>query len=347
MKKSILICIALIIGLSLSWGQVRMQVTLEKGWKFTREDNSLASEATFDDSSWQSVRVPHDWAIYGPFDKQNDIHRMAIVQDGQTTAIEHYGRTGGLPFTGVGWYRNRFSIPDFSKDKRVTIQFDGAMSNARVYVNGKEAGNWPNGYNSFYFDITELLNSDGKDNILAVRLENFNEQSRWYPGAGLYRNVHLITTSDTHIPIWGTHVTTPEVTEDFARVQVETKVKWGSGLGDDDFLKLKTSILDPQGKVVAESENELPRYGGDDVLQTLIVANPQRWDIKQPNLYKVRSELSRVERKVKAAHSTTTSEEIAYPVDNMTTTFGIRTLEVRADEGFFLNGRKIKFQGAC
>jgi len=347
MKKSILICIALIIGLSLSWGKVRMQVTLEKGWKFTREDNSLASEATFDDSSWQSVRVPHDWAIYGPFDKQNDIHRMAIVQDGQTTAIEHYGRTGGLPFTGVGWYRNRFSIPDFSKDKRVTIQFDGAMSNARVYVNGKEAGNWPNGYNSFYFDITELLNSDGKDNILAVRLENFNEQSRWYPGAGLYRNVHLITTSDTHIPIWGTHVTTPEVTEDFARVQVETKVKWGSGLGDDDFLKLKTSILDPQGKVVAESENELPRYGGDDVLQTLIVANPQRWDIKQPNLYKVRSELSRVERKVKAAHSTTTSEEIAYPVDNMTTTFGIRTLEVRADEGFFLNGRKIKFQGAC
>ena len=97
MKKSILICITLIIGLSLSWGQVRMQVTLEKGWKFTREDNSLASEATFDDSSWQSVRVPHDWAIYGPFDKQNDIHRMAIVQDGQTTAIEHYGRTGGLP----------------------------------------------------------------------------------------------------------------------------------------------------------------------------------------------------------------------------------------------------------
>jgi len=119
MKKSILVCICLIVGLSLSWGQGRTQVTLEKGWKFTREDNSRASEVGFDDSNWQSVRVPHDWAIYGPFDKQNDVHRMAIVQDGQTTAIEHYGRTGGLPFTGVGWYRNSFSIPDFTNEKRV------------------------------------------------------------------------------------------------------------------------------------------------------------------------------------------------------------------------------------
>lgn len=347
MKKSILICIGLIASLSLSWGQVRTQVTLEKGWKFTREDNSRASEVGFDDSSWQSVRVPHDWAIYGPFDKQNDIHRMAIVQDGQTTAIEHYGRTGGLPFTGVGWYRYRFAIPDFSKDKRVTIQFDGAMSNARVYVNGKEAGYWPNGYNTFYFDITELLNSDGQDNTLAVRLENFNEQSRWYPGAGLYRNVHLITTHKTHIPIWGTYVTTPEVTDGFARVEVKTKVEQGEGFTDENFIKLKTSIVDPQGKVVAEAEDELTRFDGNEMRQTLIVENPKRWDIKQPNLYKVQSVLSRMERKVKTDGSKITTEEVTFPVDKLTTSFGIRTIGVRADEGFFLNGRLIKFQGAC
>ncbi|MDD2515259.1 MAG: beta-galactosidase, partial [Proteiniphilum sp.] len=126
MKKSILVCIVLMAGIALAWGQGRTQVTLEEGWKFTREDDPRAAESLYDDSGWQSVRVPHDWAIYGPFDKENDIHRMAIVQDGQTTAIEHYGRTGGLPFTGVGWYRNRFTLPDYTAGKRVTIQFDGA-----------------------------------------------------------------------------------------------------------------------------------------------------------------------------------------------------------------------------
>lgn len=347
MKKSILVCIALMAGLTLSWGQNRTEVTLEEGWKFTREDDSRAAEATYDDSDWQSVRVPHDWAIYGPFDKQNDIHRMAIVQDGQATAIEHYGRTGGLPFTGAGWYRNRFTLPDYTTGKRVTIQFDGAMSNARVYVNGKEAGYWPNGYNSFFFDITDLVHLDGKENILAVRLENFEEQSRWYPGAGLYRNVHLITTDETHIPIWGTYVTTPEVNDDFARVKVRTRVYRGEGFTDENFLTLKTSLIDPTGKVVAESAVELTRFDGDELEQTLIVENPQLWDVQQPNLYQVHSQLSKGERKVKNEGAKTTTVEQVHTVDNVTTTFGIRTIEIRPDDGFYLNGRKIKFQGAC
>ncbi|MDO5522737.1 MAG: beta galactosidase jelly roll domain-containing protein, partial [Bacteroidia bacterium] len=190
----ILTAVLFLATTSITKAQTRSQITLEKGWKFTREDNAAQSNINFDDSKWQSVTVPHDWAIYGPFDKQNDIHRMAIVQDGQTTAIEHYGRTGGLPFTGAGWYRNNFSIPGFSADKRVKIQFDGAMSQSRVYVNGKEVGFWPNGYNTFYYDITDYINPNGQNNTLAVRLENNEEQSRWYPGAGLYRNVHLITT---------------------------------------------------------------------------------------------------------------------------------------------------------
>ncbi|MDD2607452.1 sugar-binding domain-containing protein, partial [Lascolabacillus sp.] len=187
MKRTSLIIISILATIFMSLGQTRSVVTLEKGWKFTREDNPQSKEAVYDDSNWESVRVPHDWAIYGPFDKSNDIHRMAIVQDGQTSAIEHYGRTGGLPFTGAGWYRINFTIPELSDSKRVTVKFDGAMSNARVYVNGKEAGFWPYGYNTFYFDITDLLNDNGRDNTLAVRLENLEEGSRWYPGAGLYR----------------------------------------------------------------------------------------------------------------------------------------------------------------
>ncbi len=342
-----MVCILLMAGITLSWGQSRTQVTLEKGWKFTREDNPRAREAGFDDSSWQSVRVPHDWAIYGPFSKENDIHRMAIVQDGQTTAIEHYGRTGGLPFTGAGWYRRTFDMPGFTKESRAFIQFDGAMSHARVYVNGKEAGFWPNGYNSFYFDITGLINRDGKNNTLAVRLENMDEQSRWYPGAGLYRNVHLITTHETHIPIWGTYVTTPEVNGDFARVKVRTKVHRGKGFTGENFVRLKTSILDPDGKVVAETEDELTRFDVDELEQTLIVENPRLWDIRQPNLYRVQSMLSKGERKIKNEGAKTTTEEVAYTVDHMTTPFGIRTIELRADDGFYLNGRKIRFQGVC
>lgn len=305
----------------------RTQITLKSGWKFTRDDNAAQSETNFDDSRWQSVRVPHDWAIYGPFDKSNDIHRMAIVQDGQTTAIEHYGRTGGLPFTGVGWYRNTFSVPGFSAGKRVAIQFDGAMSNARVYVNGSEAGFWPNGYNTFYFDITDLLNKDGKNNTLAVRLENNEEQSRWYPGAGLYRNVHLIVTDKTHIPVWGTYVTTPEVNEKFARVSIRTQVQSES----KGALKLVTEIKDAASRVVASAENTLSQFDLGEFLQNLIVENPRLWDIRQPNLYTVVSKLYENNRLV----------------DEYVTPFGIRTIEIRPDEGFFLNGRKIKFQGVC
>ena len=345
--KKVYLLLALIIGFTVTQAQVRSEITLEKGWKFTRDDNSKSSEVNFDDSSWESVRVPHDWAIYGPFDKNNDIHRMAIVQDGQTTAIEHYGRTGGLPFTGVGWYRNSFSVPDFEHGKKVTIKFDGAMSNARVYVNGKEAGFWPYGYNTFHFDITDLINSDGKNNTLAVRLENFEEGSRWYPGAGLYRNVHVITTNKDHFPVWATYVTTPEVNDDFTRVNVRTKIEQGDGISDNISLKLKTSIIDPQGNAVAETESYLTQFDLGELEQTLIVENPKLWDIKQPNLYKVNSILTRVETDITVEGSKTTKIENSRVVDEYTTTFGIRTIEIIADEGFFLNGRKVKFQGVC
>lgn len=316
----------------MSLGQTRSVVTLEKGWKFTREDNPQSKEAVYDDSNWESVRVPHDWAIYGPFDKSNDIHHMAIVQDGQTSAIEHYGRTGGLPFTGAGWYRINFTIPEFSDSKRVTVKFDGAMSNARVYVNGKEAGFWPYGYNTFYFDITDLLNDNGRDNTLAVRLENLEEGSRWYPGAGLYRNVHIITTNDSHIPVWGTYITTPEVNDEFAKVDVKTKVVTaGEDYNGKGVYKLVTEILDGDAKLVSSTESVLTTFDQNEFSQTLIVENPKLWDIKQPNLYKAVSKLYKDDQLV----------------DEYNTTFGIRTIEVVADKGFYLNGRLVKFQGVC
>lgn len=332
MKRTYLIIVLILASFTVLFGQTRSMVTLEKGWRFTRQDNPEFKEVVYDDSKWELVRIPHDWAIYGPFDKNNDVHRMAIVQDGQTTAIEHYGRTGGLPFTGVGWYRINFTVPGFSDSKRVTVMFDGAMSNAQVYVNGKEAGYWPYGYNTFYFDITDLLNDDGKNNTLAVRLENLEESSRWYPGAGLYRNVHLITTNESYIPVWGTYITTPEVNDEFAKVDVKTKVVTaGEDYKGKGEYKLVTDILDGNANLVSSNESVLTLYDQNEFSQTLVVKNPELWDIKQPNLYKAVSKLYKDGRLV----------------DEYNTSFGIRTIKVVADEGFYLNGRLIKFQGVC
>ncbi|MEG1546438.1 MAG: beta-galactosidase, partial [Bacteroides sp.] len=222
MKRSFFILAALLISsFGIANGAVRTEYTFEKDWKFSRLDNPAFSSPDYNDKQWQTVTVPHDWAIYGPFSSQNDKQKVAIAQDGQKETLEHAGRTGGLPFVGVGWYRRSFEVPAFSKGKKATLVFDGAMSHARVYVNGKEAGYWPYGYNSFYLDVTPFLNANGK-NTLAVKLENETESSRWYPGAGLYRNVHLIINEEAHIPMWGTQATTPIVKENFAQVHLNT-----------------------------------------------------------------------------------------------------------------------------
>ena len=350
MRKYLFSFIALVAMFQFTtFAQTRTEIMLEKGWKFTRDDNPEQANIQFDDSNWQSVRVPHDWAICGPFDKSNDIHRMAIVQDGQTTAIEHYGRTGGLPFTGAGWYRKTFPTPTFAKDKYVAIKFDGAMSNARVFVNGKEVGEWKHGYNTFHFDITPFLNNDSKDNVLAVRLENFEEQSRWYPGAGLYRNVHLIVTNKTHIPIWGTYVTTPVVEKNFARVNVKTQVEnreQNEG-SIKKSLQLRTTIFDPSGKELTSQTSDLTEFDGGEFNQTFVVENPKLWDIETPNLYKVKSVLFVKETEIKVEGNKTTTEELAYSIDDYITPFGIRTIEIKPDDGFYLNGEKIKFKGVC
>ena len=234
--------------------QQRQEMLLEKGWKFTREDNKGFSQSQWDDKKWQNVTVPHDWAIYGPFSIENDKQHTAIAQDGQTAAMEHAGRTGGLPFVGVGWYRTTFSTPQMTKGGKCILLFDGAMSHARVYVNGKEAGYWPYGYNAFQIDATPYLNADGK-NVLAVRLENETESSRWYPGAGLYRNVRVIVTGDAYVPVWGTHLTTPVVKKEYAKVCLATSLEMPEGKKLTDYT-IVTELKDADGKVVAQGKQQ-------------------------------------------------------------------------------------------
>lgn len=323
---------------SLAWtmalnAQMRTERLLEKGWTFTNGDSTVYSAVDFNDKNWQKVTVPHDWAIYGPFSINNDKQNTAIVQDGQKEAMEHAGRTGGLPFVGTGWYRLDLKVPEYKQGKKCVLLFDGAMSHARVFINGKEAAYWPNGYNAFMVDATDYL-KQGETNVLAVRLENETESSRWYPGAGLYRNVRLIVTDDVHVPVWGTQLTTPVVQEDHAKILLKTKLEFPEGKSLSDY-RIVTEIKNATGEVVARNERggevDGAFSGADAFEQEFVVANPQLWSPDTPVLYTAESKIYEGEEEK----------------DEYKTTFGIRSIEVIPDKGFFLNGKPLKFQGVC
>ena len=295
----------------------RESVTL-KEWEFTKGIPAA-------DTKWQKVAVPHDWAIYGPFDRENDIQRVAVEQNGEKEETWKTGRTGGLPFIGKGAYRTTFNVAD-TTSRDFTLLFDGAMSNPVVYVNGKKAGLWRYGYNSFYLNIDSLVRPGSND--LLVELENHERASRWYPGAGLYRNVHLITTDDVHVPVWGTYVTTPNVDKDRASVCLEIELD-GLQKGQKG-VSIITEIIDPEGKVVAD--NSAPYYyHGQPMVQNFLVNAPQLWSPKHPYLYTARTNVY-VDGK---------------QTDSYNTRFGIRRLEFIPEKGFFLNGEPTKFKGVC
>ena len=307
----------------------RSEISLEKNWKFVCKDEPEAMNIGYNDTRWEAVTIPHDWAIYGPFDRSNDLQDVAITQNMEKKASIKTGRTGGLPYVGVGWYRTRFDAQDFSRDnRRVTLLFDGAMSEARVYVNGREACFWPCGYNSFHCDVTEFINTDGTDNVLAVRLENRPQSSRWYPGAGLYRHVRVITTDKVHVPVWGTYLTTPHVEKDFATVKLLTKVAAARG----QELKVKTTLYAADGIAVASKETVMKAATDTiNIEQNMLIEHPRLWSPEQPNLYRAVSVISADGR----------------VSDEYTTRFGIRSVEVVAERGFYLNGERRKFKGVC
>lgn len=310
--------------LALNLHAQRSEYLLEKGWKFTKGEVSNAEMPAFNDAKWETVDIPHDWAIFGPFDKNNDLQNVAVTQNFETQASLKTGRTGGLPYVGIGWYRTTFhSTPG----KQTTLIFDGAMSEARVFVNGKEACFWPCGYNSFYCDVTSLVNEDGKNNTLAVRLENRPQSSRWYPGAGLYRNVHVVTTEKIHVPVWGTQITTPYVKDEYASVCLRTTIL---NAGKTE-LTVVTDIMDADGQVVSTKTNKGLINHGQPFTQNFIVERPKLWSPETPVLYKAVSKI----------YSGDTL------LDTYSTRFGIRTIEYIADKGFYLNGKRRKFQGVC
>ena len=317
--------VLLLMAASLAFvSEAREVSVLDKGWKFHLGDLPCAYEVGFDASTWEDVMVPHDWAIKGPFSRDHDLQKVAVTQNYEKVETWKTGRTGGLPYIGVGWYRRSFAVPE---GKRATLLFGGAMSEAQIYVNGKYVGKWPYGYSPFHFDVTDFLNADGTENILAVRLENLPFSSRWYPGAGIYRNVHLILTEEVHVPVWGTYITTPSVHKDFASVRLETKIKGTEG----KKIEIRTKIVSPDGKIVMEKSDAGSVGQGQPFVQNFLVETPQLWSPESPALYFAVSEIYADGR----------------VADTYSTRFGIRKIEYITEKGFFLNGQRRKFKGVC
>ncbi|MHC4912477.1 MAG: beta-galactosidase GalB, partial [Planctomycetota bacterium] len=288
--------------------KVRRREKFNAGWRFIKQDVKNAQAFDFDDSNFRELNLPHDWAIEGPFTKE----------------VSFEG--GYLPYPGVGWYRKAFTIP--SDAECVRVEFDGVMRDARVWLNGEYIGGWPYGYSSFSFDLTEYVRR-GEKNVLAVRVENEDESSRWYPGSGIYRNVWLTFTGPVHVEHWGTFITTKEVSDKSAFVNVRTQIQNQSKQTENVILE--TIIYDTQGNEVAKNtlKKTVDKKASLEFVQELKVFNPIRWDIENPYIYK-------------AVSNVKVDEEI---VDRYETKFGIRTFRLDPREGFFLNGKNIKFKG--
>ncbi len=288
----------------------RSRISFNRGWKFMLQDVPGAEKPDCDDSAWGPVDLPHDWAIGGPFNKD-------LLEE------------GGLPFPGVGWYRKSFTIAPRDSDKVVYVEFDGVMRDAQVWLNGHYIGNWPYGYSSFAFDLSPYLHSGEQANVMAVRVENVANSSRWYPGSGIYRNVRLSITDPVHVAHWGTYITTPVVSATEATIRAHTTVE-NQGTREKTVI-LETAIYDAKGRKRASgvASAKVDGQGRHEFDQPLTVKQPKRWDIEHPHLY----------------HAVTTVKVADMTVDEYTTSFGIRTFYFDADSGFFLNGRNLKIKG--
>ena len=298
--------------------------SLLTSWQFSMEQNNHEMPAS-NAKSWQQVTIPHDWAIYGPFDRANDLQNVTVWQNGETFPSIKTGRTGGLPYMGSAWYKTILPLQG-ELEGAYFLLFDGAMSEAEVFINGQKVCFWPYGYNAFHCDITSALHAG--DNEIAVRLQNREQSSRWYPGAGLYRNVHLIQKPSVYVPIWGTHITTPYVTEQLASVNIKTRVE--NALNKQ--IRLHTAlILKSTGEVVDSLVSMYDVKHNLPLEQNITIHTPALWSPETPNLYIAR---------------TSVYADGVYQ-EEVETTFGVRSVQIVPNVGFLLNGKVRKIQGVC
>jgi len=308
----------------------RKETVLRDGWKFSRGeklDSIAPAQVGYNDKKWQTVQVPHDWAISGPFDKEIDKQTVAIEQNGEKEATEKTGRSGSLPWIGEGWYRTTFSVDKNSQ--RVLLNFDGAMAEPEVYVNGAKVGEWKYGYTPFNIDITGVVNGDESPNTLVVHLRNVEESSRWYPGAGLIRPVTLITTGECHLLEWDTNVETKSWNwaETTATISISTYLDGDFGGGN--IVRFSTN-----GRTVDVTPEGVDCLGRSRATTELTMDDVECWSPEKPQLYDLTISIIADKGKGKV-------------LDSKTVKYGIRTVEVTEKGGFELNGIPRKLKGVC
>ncbi len=288
----------------------RCQVNFNSDWKFAKGNQDGAEMPDYDDSAWEKVCLPHDWAISGPFNPNEN------------------GYAGKLPWRGVGWYRKSFMLEREQRGRRIYLDFDGLMAFPKVYVNGKLAGQWDYGYTSFRVDVTPYV-IFGRDNVISILVDTRRQGTRWYLGAGIYRKVTMTICNPVHIAHWGTCVTTPEISDTSATVCIRSNIE--NYLNTESKVTVEAIVLDPDGHEVARADKggTIPAGETFDVEQTLVISEPKRWDVTSPRLYTART----IVRK---------SNEVE---DIVETTFGLRTFKLTANDGFHLNGRRVQLYG--
>ncbi|MBD5319248.1 MAG: glycoside hydrolase family 2 protein [Bacteroides sp.] len=288
------------------------------GWRFALGDEPEMSRKNFDDSSWRELTLPHDWAIEGDFSKDNPA-----------------GTGGGALPGGVGWYRKTFTLAPTDRDRKIFIDFDGAYMNSTVFINGHELGTRPYGYASFSYELTPWLDKEG-ENVVAVRVDNAEQpNSRWYSGCGIYRNVWLRSLSDVHIPLWGQHIATPEVTDSEAVIELTTELV---NQGENPVaVSIYTALIDPEGVMTERTPAQTIRLDGNSsettVKASINVKNPRLWSVETPQLYTLATFIA----------DAGTGEML----DTYITPTGLRYFHFDPKTGFSLNGKPMKINGVC
>jgi beta-galactosidase len=288
----------------------RETIQFNHDWKFYLGDAENAYAIEFDDTQWSILSLPHDWAISQDFN-----HDLPA-------------NTGKLPWKGVGWYRKKFELDPKQEGQQIYLIFDGIMAFPKVYINGQLVGEWDYGYNSFYLNITEFV-SFAAANLIAIQVDTRNHDSRWYPGAGIYRKIQMLITDPVHVDVWGTYISTPVVSDKMAEVNITTTIN--NSCRDDEIVSLVNQIFDPDGEIIEEEQSEIDLSGNSsvDVKQVLNIKNPQFWDVNNPFLYTVKT-IIKIGKQVRDVYKST---------------LGVRTIEFTADDGFLLNGRRLQLKG--
>jgi len=297
----------------------RQEFLFDQGWRFHRGGAQGAQEIFFDDTAWRTLDLPHDWSIEDLPGTGSPFSRDAISQV-----------SGGFTTGGTGWYRKAFVVPSEKKGNLIVVRFDGVYMNPEVWLNGVSLGSHPYGYTPFSFDVTDKIHF-GTTNLLAVKVKNEGENSRWYSGSGIYRHVWLQILNPVHIAQGGVYITTPEISTASAEVQVQTRVQNQNAAPSS--ISLVTRIFNGQGKEVAHSSATQTISAGvpSELHQKMEIQTPSLWTVESPNLYTNVTEIY-------------VDNQMA---DRMETHFGIRSLKVDATYGFVLNGEAIKLKGGC